>query len=253
MAQPVSVEELQLKKRARRRLVGAVVLVAVVAVVLPMVLDSDPKPTSQEVNIQIPAPDSKGFISKVVPLTTPDGKAKAADKSTAPEKALEKSDKAAEKMPEKAVEKASEKAAEKPVVTAPDKVPAKAPEKAAEKSAEKAPAKVAEKPVEKSVEKPLEKAPAKAAERAPEKAVTLKPGMFYIQVTALADPDRVKTVQQRIAAIGVPAYTQTIPAGKGEVTRVRAGPFATRAEADKAQTALQGIGFDAKVTEVKAQ
>ena len=68
MAKPVSEEELQLKKRARRRLVGAVALVAAVAVVLPMVLDSEPKPTSQEINIQIPSPDAKGFTSKVVPL-----------------------------------------------------------------------------------------------------------------------------------------------------------------------------------------
>ena len=40
MARPISDEELQLKKRARRRLVGAIVLVTAVAVVLPMVLDS---------------------------------------------------------------------------------------------------------------------------------------------------------------------------------------------------------------------
>lgn len=240
MAQPVSEEELQLKKRARRRLVGTVVLVAVVAVVLPMVLDSDPKPTSQEVNIQIPAPDSKGFISKVVPLAPTDGKIKAADKPALPEKA-EKVEKAAEKAPEKPAENTAVKAVEK----APVKVVGKAPEKA--------PAKVAEKAAEKAAEKPVERAPAKAAERAPEKVVSLKPGMFFIQVTALADPDRAKAAQQRIADIGLPAYTQTIPAGKGQVTRVRAGPFASRAEADKAQTALQGIGFDAKVTEVKGQ
>ena len=35
MARPVSDEELQLKKRARRRLVGAIVLVTAVAVILP--------------------------------------------------------------------------------------------------------------------------------------------------------------------------------------------------------------------------
>ena len=57
MAKPVTEEELQLKKRARRRLVGAVALVAVVAAVLPMVLDSEPKPTSRDINIRIPSPD----------------------------------------------------------------------------------------------------------------------------------------------------------------------------------------------------
>ena len=47
MARAISDEELQLKKRARRRLVGAVVLVTAVAVILPMVLDSEPRPVNQ--------------------------------------------------------------------------------------------------------------------------------------------------------------------------------------------------------------
>ena len=61
MARPISDEELQLKKRARRRLVGAIVLVSIAAVVLPMVLDSEPKPLSQNIDIQIPSPDSGGL------------------------------------------------------------------------------------------------------------------------------------------------------------------------------------------------
>ena len=64
MARPISDEELELKKRARRRLVGAVVLVTAVAVVLPMVLDSEPKPVRQNVDIQIPSPDAPEFKPK---------------------------------------------------------------------------------------------------------------------------------------------------------------------------------------------
>ena len=66
MARPISDEELQLKKRARRRLVGAIVLVTAVAVILPMVLDSEPKPVSQNVDIQIPPPDAGEFKPKGV-------------------------------------------------------------------------------------------------------------------------------------------------------------------------------------------
>lgn len=51
----ISDEELLLKKRARRRLVGAVALVLVVIVFLPMLLDSEPKPLSEDVSINIPA------------------------------------------------------------------------------------------------------------------------------------------------------------------------------------------------------
>jgi len=55
MAQPVTDDELQLRKRARRRLVGAVVLVLLVVVFLPMLLDHEPRPLSPGVAITIPA------------------------------------------------------------------------------------------------------------------------------------------------------------------------------------------------------
>ena len=51
----VSDEEIHLRKRARRRLVGAIALVLLAVVFLPMVLDSEPRQRPQEVNIQIPS------------------------------------------------------------------------------------------------------------------------------------------------------------------------------------------------------
>ncbi len=54
MAKAINDEELQLKKRARRRLVGAIALVLLVVVFLPMFLDSEPKPLSQDIAITIP-------------------------------------------------------------------------------------------------------------------------------------------------------------------------------------------------------
>jgi len=54
MAKANSEEELQLKKRARRRLVGAIALVLLVVVFLPMFLDSEPKPLNQDIAITIP-------------------------------------------------------------------------------------------------------------------------------------------------------------------------------------------------------
>ena len=44
-----------LKKRARRRLVGAAFFVSVVAVVLPMVMDQEPRQVVQDVEIRIPS------------------------------------------------------------------------------------------------------------------------------------------------------------------------------------------------------
>jgi len=45
------------KKRARRRLVGAIALALAVAVGLPMLLDSEPRPLASDIAIQIPAKD----------------------------------------------------------------------------------------------------------------------------------------------------------------------------------------------------
>src|SRR5471032_2101542 len=45
------------KKRARRRLVGAIALALLVAVGLPMLLDSEPKPLSNDIDIRIPSKD----------------------------------------------------------------------------------------------------------------------------------------------------------------------------------------------------
>lgn len=50
--------ELQLKKRARRRLVGATALALLAIIVLPMVMDREPRPPAQDIQVRIPNPDS---------------------------------------------------------------------------------------------------------------------------------------------------------------------------------------------------
>lgn len=62
-------EELKLKKRARRRLIGAVALVILVVVFLPMLLDREPRQLGQEFNIQIPpVQNGDNFASRIVPV-----------------------------------------------------------------------------------------------------------------------------------------------------------------------------------------
>ncbi len=270
MAKPVSEEELQLKKRARRRLIGAIALVAGVAAVLPMVLDSEPKSGPQDINIQIPTPEPKGGVTaKVVPSSPPP------DKSTAAQQAKPLEIKPPETKPPEP--KPSEKAVvEKPALKATDapkaaveKPQVKAPVEGGEATA-KAAARVPDNPNDIALgrapkaaqEKTVTKAPEKAAEKAPEKAATkvadktaekvpatvaAGPGAFFIQVMALSEADKAKQVQQKIADAGVRAYTEVVTTGAGKVTRVRAGPFASREEADRAQAKLQGIGLEGKV------
>jgi DedD protein len=218
MAKTVSEEQLQLRKRARRRLIGAMALVTIVAVFLPMVLDHEPKLVNQDINIQIPSLDAGTFTSKIVPVIpgAPDAMSAA---TVAPE------------VPAKA---------ETPARTEPAPMSAAAPVTMAppqQAAPERPQAKIAPAP-------PAERAPApKTAEKS---AVEVKAG-FVVQVAALNDADKARQMQQQIAAAGVKAYTEVVPTVKGNVTRVRAGPFASRDEAEKMRDKLKDMGLGGNI------
>lgn len=66
MAKRQSEEEQNLRRKARRRLIGAIALTLAVVVVLPMVLDNEPKPAGRDIDLRIPDPDKAGeFIPGV--------------------------------------------------------------------------------------------------------------------------------------------------------------------------------------------
>jgi DedD protein len=76
MAKELTDDELNLRRKARRRLIGAIALTLAVVVILPMVLESQPKPTGQDIELRIPAPEKVGeFVPNVaiseVPLALP--------------------------------------------------------------------------------------------------------------------------------------------------------------------------------------
>jgi DedD protein len=53
-----------LKRRGRRRLVGAVALVLLAIIVLPMVFDPEPRPVAPPVSVRIPGEDDTPFKPK---------------------------------------------------------------------------------------------------------------------------------------------------------------------------------------------
>jgi len=59
-----------LKKRGRRRLVGAVALVLLAVVVLPMVFDPEPKSTLPPVSVRIPGENETPFAPKLPAKST---------------------------------------------------------------------------------------------------------------------------------------------------------------------------------------
>jgi DedD protein len=217
VARPISDEELQLKKRARRRLVGAVVLVALMAVVLPMVLDSEPEPRGQKIDIHIPSPDSGEFKPGASPPAS-------STVSKAASEAAPKSETAA--PPADKVETPAGIAGAQPTPSARTEETA-APERAAGGT------KDSSKP---SAAAASAKAPAAAAG-----------GAYVVQVAALADTSKAKALEKRIAGAGLKTYTEVVSTPNGEVTRVRAGPYATREAAEKARAQLKKAGLDGKI------
>ncbi|MEF8705619.1 MAG: SPOR domain-containing protein [Candidatus Accumulibacter sp. UW27] len=182
--------QLQLKKRARRRLVGAVAFAGLAAVVLPMVMDEEPRPSSvPAVAIRIPGQDEVAFKpdelaaratrSPTAEAAAPGGEAGTADEvlpagtpSTAAAAGVQPTEKVAERPAEKpAVKKVAtppenaEKPAVKKVATPPEKISDKAADRKVVKPTEKTSEKAPEKTVEKKVVKPAEKVPEKPVDK----------------------------------------------------------------------------------------
>ena len=179
-----------LKRRGRRRLVGAVALVLLAVIVLPMVFDPEPR-NAPQVSVRIPGESEGGFQPKPQPQV---------------------------KVP----------------------APIAAPPAAEERKAE------ARKPEEKKAVPPrpaepkaAQKKPSDAAERARAEEA-LANAEFVVPVGAFANPD---PVIAKLAAAKMRYYTEKVATAQGTVTRVRAGPFGSKAEAEKAHQALKKLGL----------
>lgn len=212
------------KKRARRRLVGALVLGLAAAIVLPLVLDSEPRQAITDVQIEIPPRETP------LPPRADDSVRPAEDPGVAPPPpaaapATETPKPASEKVPEKVPEKASEKASER----------APAPRS-------KTPPKTAEQP------KPEASAPAsRAPAPAPSAAPAAADARFVLQVGAFANPGSARAQADKARKAGVRVYTETVQTAQGERTRVRVGPFASREAADQARAKLKAVGVESAV------
>jgi DedD protein len=233
--------QLHLKKRARRRLVGAIFFVSVVAVVLPMVMDHEPRQTVQDVEIRIPGQDEKPFAPKfaVAPVAKPTPKP--AETPAVPPVASTEAAVAepAVKPTARLVEVAKDaKPAEKPV-----EKPAAKPEKAPEKPAVKAP----EKPAEKPRADDAKRAAAILAGQPAEAKPAAKNGEYLVLIGAFSNEANVKSLKAKLSEQGIKTFSEPLDTPQGKKTRVRAGPFASREAADKALEKMKRIGVSGVV------
>ncbi|MBZ0105178.1 MAG: SPOR domain-containing protein [Sulfuricella denitrificans] len=208
-----TVEEIQLRKRARRRLIGAITLVVLMVTVLPMVLDDEPKPVGQDIAISIPSPQGVQIPFKAAPAPDQAGPAPAAG------------------LPP-----------EKPVA-GPEKKPVPVVEKVADPKPKPAPSAKEVKPVEMTVA-PIEKAKALEPQHAGNSYVVLL-GAFLGESNA-------SQRQAKLKELGIKFYVEKIKSPAGEKTAVRAGPYPSRQDAEHVLSRLKTAGIqDGMVAEKK--
>jgi DedD protein len=218
MAKQTTEEEFNLMRLTRRRLIGAVALVLLVVILLPIVFDSEPAPaTGNDIELRIPNKDNAGEFQPKIDLPELDKMASAvaaaSDVASAP---------AVIAVPAVAVVPTP---VPKPVATAPAVTQ---PKPEAKPKPEVKPKPVAKPKVEpKLVAKP--------------QAVP-KTG-FAVQVGAFANSDTAKGLQAKLSKQGYHAYTEKA----GNVIRVRVGGYPTREAAEKIQGRLAAHGTQGNV------
>lgn len=230
-----------LKKRARRRLVGAVFFVSLVAVLVPTLMDSEPRPPAQDIDIRIPGQDDKVFAPALVPPAEPvaaSGKSAAETPQVPP---LVQQDPvpetAAAKQPAAAViPKQTESRAEPKVEPKTEKKPAPAKE---------APAKASDKDAA-ALKDEASRAAAILAGKAAD-APTSASGQHVVLIGAFSNEANVANLRKKLGEQGIKVYTEALDSPQGKKTRVRAGPFPSREAAEKALKKMQQIGVSGVV------
>lgn len=222
------------RTRARRRLIGAAVLVMAGVIGFPLVFETQPRPVPVNIPIEIPRKDASPAL-EMPPARAPAAKASglivASPREDAPSPA-----EAAREVPA-----AASAASVRPAAPAAE---AKKPEAQAQRPAA-APASEAARAKALLEAKPEPKTP--VVKDAPGTPTAREGGRFVVQAGAFADAAAAREMRVKLEKLGLKSYTQVVETSSGSRTRVRAGPYATREEAEKALAKAKAAGLGAVV------
>lgn len=209
-------QELILKKRARRRLVGAIALVLLMIIILPQVLQDRALLAQQEpIKITMPVvtyPVSQEPLSEEAAGDEQRNTVAIVSDDKVPEFKEPVTEPIAIKTPENKPTKNVDNKNQMTAATAPQaekKVAVKIPE------ASKAPSQVAIKPQE----------------------------SFTVQVGVYSDIDNVKRLQEQLKQAGFSTHTEKVKTPKGDSLRLKAGNFNSREDAVAALAKIKAIGL----------
>ena len=251
------------RRRAKHRLIGAAVLVLIGVVGFPLLFDTQPRPVAVDIPIEIPGKGTAKPLVIAPPPATSAAKP-AADKASADKAASDKSvseKSAAEKVTADAsLAPREEILASKPAVAPvpPEQDAIKNEAKPIEKPETKADPKLAAKSESRPVAKPADSndsarvgallnGNAGATPPAAKTASVAAEGRLVVQVGAFADADKAREARVKLEKAGLKTYTQVADTKDGKRTRVRVGPFASRAEAEKAASKIKTLDLPASI------
>ena len=248
MAKQITDDEDRLKRQARRRLIGAVALTTAIVVVLPMVLDNEPKQVGQDIELRIPNKDKVAeFAPKIdlPPATVPVAALPASSvvaASAVVSSPVSQVVAAPVIVPAPVAPVAAIAPDTKPAPS-PAKTPAVAPEHKPDQARHDTKSEHAKHDAKPSQVKPGAK-PAGAAHT--EQGQSVPQSGFIVQVGAFANADTAHSWQKNLVQQGFKAYTEKV----GDKTRVRIGPYSTRDAANKARHKLEAKGLHSNVVEL---
>ncbi|MCL2872868.1 MAG: SPOR domain-containing protein [Betaproteobacteria bacterium] len=198
----------EMKRRNRRRLVGAIVLVAFAIFVVPWLLEKKTEPLGDKVEIVIPPVAGTKLPNTAPPVVVPPPAAAPAVEAPAP--VAEPSTLTPEAVP-------PVKETPKETIKETPKEPPKAPPK-------ETPKKMALPPT-----------------------VAFAKGTFSVQLAAFTDDKGANTLVNRVKLAGYPAYNEPTDTARGMAWRVRVGPYKTRDDAMTVLNRLKKDGYDGMV------
>ena len=245
-----------MRRRARHRLIGAGVLVLLGVIGFPMLFDTQPRPIPVDIPIEIPDRNRAG------PLLAPDGTPSAATEAPASRAATV----ASLSVGEEVIDAPSVRKPTPPPEPKPEPKPLPKPEpkpepKPVPKPEPKPEPKPAPKPEPPKPPPPPPPSPSDEAARArallegrappppaPAPAATAaQEGRFIVQVGAFAEVEKAREARQKVERAGLKTYTQVVETKDGKRIRVRVGPLANRAEAEKAAARIRAVDLTASI------
>lgn len=238
----------ELKRRARRRLVGSIVLFLTAVIVVPAVIESEPAEKSSPIELVVPERPSLQ-----APLAVPEKTAEASSNLPATEHSLTAIPQAETAKPSR-VEAPKEKpvsvAKVEPKPATPKPQPKQADTQPAKTTIKTEPAK-SEPTRAESVKPPeiVKSAPASSPISADPIEKFAQADVYWVQVAALKDEVRAQGLRDKLREAGFEGRIESVSTDAGKVYRVRVGPLAGQPKANDVQARLKKLGYNGRVVQ----